>query len=268
MFEKFYEDEGGAHYHEGESEEEESEEEMEGGRVDFLRRNVGAGYSGNAMDFSLYQPGRSKKVAAVSKRASKMAHGGALSYGSQEHRMKAQRAAGKPSGFHSEIMPSKSSLESAEGRVEERGSGMLSEHAMDLLKMARKGKGKLECIHHEEGEGTVVKHKRRGKGFKEGVNESKKAFDALGDVAISGYDAYEKSAKGDLYGAIDSTRGILDSGFKLKEHATKAADEFRTVGAGKKSSKRGELVKKIMREKGLSLPQASKYVKEHNLYRG
>ena len=35
---------------------------------------------------------------------------------------------------------------------------------------------------------------------------------------------------------------------------------------GKKSSVRGAIVKKVMREKGLSLPQASKYVKEHGLY--
>jgi len=35
---------------------------------------------------------------------------------------------------------------------------------------------------------------------------------------------------------------------------------------GKKPSARGEIVKKVMREQGLSLPQASKYVKEHGLY--
>jgi hypothetical protein len=38
-------------------------------------------------------------------------------------------------------------------------------------------------------------------------------------------------------------------------------------GAGRKPNKRGEIVKKIMKEKGLNLPMASKYVKEHNLYR-
>ena len=37
-------------------------------------------------------------------------------------------------------------------------------------------------------------------------------------------------------------------------------------GGKKKSSARGAIVKKVMREKGLSLPQASKYVKEHGLY--
>ena len=37
-------------------------------------------------------------------------------------------------------------------------------------------------------------------------------------------------------------------------------------GMGRKKSDRGAIVSKIMREKGLSLPQASKYVKEHGLY--
>jgi len=35
---------------------------------------------------------------------------------------------------------------------------------------------------------------------------------------------------------------------------------------GKKPSARGEIVKKVMREQGMSLPQASKYVKEQGLY--
>ena len=37
-------------------------------------------------------------------------------------------------------------------------------------------------------------------------------------------------------------------------------------GVKKGTSKRGEIVKKVMKEKGLNLAQASKYVKEHNLY--
>ena len=38
----------------------------------------------------------------------------------------------------------------------------------------------------------------------------------------------------------------------------------RKIGGG--STKRGEIVKQVMKEQGLSLPQASKYVKENNLY--
>lgn len=38
------------------------------------------------------------------------------------------------------------------------------------------------------------------------------------------------------------------------------------AGQGKPKNKRAEIVKKIMKEKGLSMINASKYVKEHNLY--
>jgi hypothetical protein len=40
----------------------------------------------------------------------------------------------------------------------------------------------------------------------------------------------------------------------------------RSCGGAKRSNPRGEIVKRVMREHGLSLPQASKYVKEHGLY--
>ena len=52
----------------------------------------------------------------------------------------------------------------------------------------------------------------------------------------------------------------------ISEAFTKKAVE-KINGAGRKPNKRGEIVKKIMKEKGLNLPMASKYVKEHNLYR-
>jgi hypothetical protein len=43
-------------------------------------------------------------------------------------------------------------------------------------------------------------------------------------------------------------------------------DGYTGEGRKGKGSARGEIVKKIMKEKGLSLPLASKYVKEHGLY--
>ena len=44
--------------------------------------------------------------------------------------------------------------------------------------------------------------------------------------------------------------------------------EDKPVGSGKpkRNSKRNEIVKKVMAEKGMKLIEASKYVKEHNLY--
>lgn len=58
---------------------------------------------------------------------------------------------------------------------------------------------------------------------------------------------------------------------RVRNRAAKAADAAysavtsRPVG-GRKPSARGAIVKKVMREKGLTLPQASKYVKENGLY--
>ena len=44
-----------------------------------------------------------------------------------------------------------------------------------------------------------------------------------------------------------------------------ALTSYLTKGAGLKRSKRAELVRRIMKEKGLNLPQASSYIKQHNL---
>ena len=44
-----------------------------------------------------------------------------------------------------------------------------------------------------------------------------------------------------------------------------ALTSYLTKGAGLKRSKRADLVKRIMKEKGLNLPQASSYIKQHNL---
>jgi hypothetical protein len=54
-----------------------------------------------------------------------------------------------------------------------------------------------------------------------------------------------------------------------EEYASFSNNKRQVGGAscgGKKPSARGAIVKKVMREQGLSLPQASKYVKEHGLY--
>ena len=48
-------------------------------------------------------------------------------------------------------------------------------------------------------------------------------------------------------------------------HELKMGGRRRRVG-GRAPSARGEIVKKVMREQGLSLPQASSYVKQHGLY--
>ena len=55
-------------------------------------------------------------------------------------------------------------------------------------------------------------------------------------------------------------------GGKTKYVATTTSSKGPSRSGARKPSARGEIVKKVMREQGLSLPQASKYVKEHGLY--
>ena len=51
-----------------------------------------------------------------------------------------------------------------------------------------------------------------------------------------------------------------------KAEAKKQEKELKEISGGKaKLKKRGEMVKKIMKEKGMNLAQASKYIKENNL---
>jgi hypothetical protein len=95
------------------------------------------------------------------------------------------------------------------------------------------GNGKLEVIHHETGHGTEIKAgKGKGKGK---VSGSVHAPDVLGMTM-------DKKAP------------------KATESVPKAMD-----GAGR--SARAAIVKKVMKEKGLSLIEASKYVKQHGLYK-
>ena len=97
----------------------------------------------------------------------------------------------------------------------------------------------------------------------------------------SGTRDYQKPCEGGnvLEDAIEATKPLVRKGKKavkeaIKEHAPKAttalkkaADKVvkKAVGGGR--SARAEIVKKIMKEKGMKMIEASKYVKEHGLYK-
>jgi hypothetical protein len=61
---------------------------------------------------------------------------------------------------------------------------------------------------------------------------------------------------------------LMDASPFAQAEAMKAITGMGRKVGGKSPSERGEIVKKVMREQGLSLPQASKYVKEQGLYSG
>lgn len=56
------------------------------------------------------------------------------------------------------------------------------------------------------------------------------------------------------------------TGFGVGSYSGGAVGSKSGGAKGKPKSKRAEIVKKVMKEQGMTLPQASKYVKEHNLY--
>lgn len=142
-------------------------------------------------------------------------------------------------------------------------------HKMDGWKTREEAQAAADELNKSWIHGWGKEGKRKGKGFKEGVDASVAAVADVGQAAKAGYEVYEKTSSGNVFSALDSAKGVLQAGLNAKANAERAAREF---GAGRprkgKTNSRAELVKKVMREQGLSLPQASKYVKEHGLYKG
>jgi hypothetical protein len=80
-------------------------------------------------------------------------------------------------------------------------------------------------------------YKKKGKGFKEGVDETVKTVTAVGDATKHGYDAYERGVKGDVMGALRSTEGVYTSGQKAMTHGIAAGEEFKKMGGRRRKAK-------------------------------
>ena len=114
----------------------------------------------------------------------------------------------------------------------------------------------------------------------------KKTLEVGEGLSAAGVSAARVSAGGVSAGATQRTRGKKGEGAsggallslkdldkmhgqppqQMQSKATvKAEGSDKAVGGGGRS-KRNCIVRKVMQKHGLSLPQASKYVKEHNLY--
>jgi hypothetical protein len=76
--------------------------------------------------------------------------------------------------------------------------------------------------------------------------------------------AFQSCKPGWIDDGLLCRKPINCSGFPLKCEGGEVVPKKR-VG-GKKPSARGAIVRKVMKEQGLSLPQASKYVKDNNMY--
>ena len=116
--------------------------------------------------------------------------------------------------------------------------------------------------------GGIVKHKK---------SRTKKLIDAIENtqpitekaLAASGISAAGKprkvrvkKIKGGDWGDISRVAGdVISSGAKIAAHAAPLL-----LGLGKKPTEWNTLVAKVRKEKGLSLKETLKYIKEHNLY--
>jgi hypothetical protein len=58
----------------------------------------------------------------------------------------------------------------------------------------------------------------------------------------------------------------MESDSECEMESPKAPKKRRVVGAGDGRRKRAEIVRRVMKEKGMKMIEASKYVKEHGLY--
>jgi hypothetical protein len=108
------------------------------------------------------------------------------------------------------------------------------------------GQPLIEVIDDQPADGEAVgegRHRRRGKGKSWGDSLLSMGISGIGNVLKHPMDSLKTLGK--AYGAVNKIQ--------------------KAVG-GKKPNARAEIVKKVMREKGLKMIEASKYVKAHGLY--
>ena len=129
------------------------------------------------------------------------------------------------------------------------------------------GKGQMTKEAHDK----LVKHMKGGAetGRYEGEGKMKGGMRAVGAGALHiKHDDSDSESEDEVVGA-----GILsDLGIPIVSDVAgmfglgEGKKPKRVVGAGDGRRKRAEIVKKVMREKGMKMIDASKYVKEHGLY--
>ncbi|AIF72182.1 MAG: hypothetical protein QLV_16 [Qinghai Lake virophage] len=148
------------------------------------------------------------------------------------------------------------------------GPALLGKGNMKIADMAKR----ISAIEKEHEQITGKAPKKKGRPKKEKVEGGFNLGKALKDVGklakpvVADVKSRGKEAVKDLIKQVG--RSAKKS---LKESINKnAKDAVQATGGAKKPDgrkRRAELVKKIMKEKGLKMVEASKYVKEHGLYK-
>jgi hypothetical protein len=109
---------------------------------------------------------------------------------------------------------------------------------------------------HEGGRRDPVPYGRPQKPVMELMNGGLKISD-LGHNLSNVAEAFGPNRVGKVGHSLSNIAGMFGLGKKEK----------RVVGAGDGRRKRAEIVRKVMAEKGMKMIDASKYVKEHGLYK-
>jgi hypothetical protein len=97
---------------------------------------------------------------------------------------------------------------------------------------------------------------------------TKKAHDDL-VAMVKKHEGKGMSGAGRMVGAgraVGAGKMEMESESECEMESPKAPKKRRVVGAGDGRRKRAEIVRRVMKEKGMKMIEASKYVKEHGLY--
>ena len=89
-----------------------------------------------------------------------------------------------------------------------------------------------------------------------------------GPTATAGGVSAGGVSAGGVSGGAECGGGVLDTVASIASSVAPFAPLLLAAGKETGGSKRHDIVKRIMKEKGLNLIQASKHVKEHGLYKG
>lgn len=146
---------------------------------------------------------------------------------------------------------------SVQGQIEKGKKGKKQEAARAMVEMSQ----------GQDEEAAQTLKKMRGKGKMKGCGNMQRMVGA-GELVIhhGGKQSCEMEGAGPISSLgipiISNIAGL----FGLGKEGKKMKKEKRIVGAGDGRRKRAEVVRRVMKEKGMKMIEASKYVKEHNLY--
>ena len=138
--------------------------------------------------------------------------------------------------------------------VTDRLSGLLAS-----AKKGGRGCQRCECEDSDE-DGMIIVKRRGGMMKQEGIMYAGEPQ----SVRMEGEPSLGREKKEELIRLKKKCKELEEG--RLGGRTVYASSVSSTRRQGGKKSERGEIVKRVMREQGLSLPQASKYVKEHGLY--